>query len=65
MAKAKAAAAVYKPPKVTWKKDFRRNWPVYLMFLPAIIYMVVLHFIPMFGIVMAFENFKISQGYAC
>ena len=63
MAKAKAAAAVYKPPKVTWKKDFRRNWPVYLMFLPAIIYMVVLHFIPMFGIVMAFENFKISQGY--
>ena len=33
------------------------------MFVPAIVYMVVLHFIPMFGIVMAFEDFNIVEGY--
>ncbi len=60
---AKNKAAVLKAPKVTWKQDFRRNWPVYCMFIPAIVFMVVLHFIPMFGIVMAFQNFSISEGY--
>ena len=60
---AKAKAAVYKPPRVPWSKDFKRNWAVYLLFLPAIIYMVVLHFIPMFGIVMAFEDFKVARGF--
>ena len=60
---AKEKAAVYKPPKTPWSKDFKRNWPVYVMFVPAIVYMVVLHFIPMFGIVMAFEDFNIVEGY--
>lgn len=60
---AKAKTAVYKPPRVPWSKDFKRNWAVYLLFLPAIIYMVVLHFIPMFGIVMAFEDFNVARGF--
>lgn len=61
MAKEKVAA--YRPPKVPWSKDFKRNWPVYVLFLPAIIYMVVLHFIPMFGVLMAFENYDIVRGF--
>lgn len=60
---AKAKTVVYKPPRVSWSKDFKRNWAVYLLFLPAIIYMVVLHFIPMFGIVMAFEDFNVARGF--
>ena len=61
MAKNKTTAL--KAPKTTWKQDFRRNWPVYCMFLPALIYLFVLHFLPMFGIVMAFEDFKVSKGF--
>ncbi|MCM1098868.1 MAG: ABC transporter permease subunit [Ruminococcus flavefaciens] len=54
---------VYKAPKVPWKKDFHRNWSVYLMFLPAFILTVVLQYIPMFGIVMAFEDYEVRKGY--
>ena len=61
MAKTKTTA--YKAPRITWRRDFKRNWPVYMMFLPAIIFMVVLHYIPMFGIVMAFQDFNVTKGY--
>ncbi len=60
---AQETVANYKPPKISWKVDFRKNWPVYVLMLPSIIYLVVLHFLPMFGIVMAFENFKVATGY--
>ncbi len=50
-------------PKVTWKVDFKRNWPVYVLFLPAFIYTLVLSYIPMFGIVMAFENYEVNKGF--
>lgn len=60
---AKKAKQTYKPQKVSWKKDFKRNWAVYVLFLPMFIYTIVLHYIPMFGIVMAFENFTPQKGY--
>lgn len=59
MAKEKQA---YKALKLSWKKDFRRNWSVYLMFLPVFIMTLVLHYIPMFGIVMAFEDYQVRKG---
>lgn len=49
--------------KLTWRIDFKRNWPIYIMFLPIIIYEIVLHYVPMFGIVMAFENYNVIDGY--
>lgn len=52
-----------KPPKVAWKQDMRRNWSVYAMYLPAFIMTVVLSYIPMFGIVMAFEDFEPRKGF--
>ncbi|MDL2301414.1 ABC transporter permease subunit [Lachnospiraceae bacterium OttesenSCG-928-D06] len=48
--------------KITWKKDMQRNWPVYLLFLPAFIYIFVLSYIPMFGILMAFQNYEVNKG---
>ena len=47
----------------TWSIDFKRNWPVYVMFIPVIVYEIVLHYLPMFGIVMAFENYQVTKGY--
>lgn len=65
MAKTKTMAAptdlMYTRP--TLKQDFKRNWLVYVLFLPALIYEIVLHYIPMFGIVMAFEDYKVNLGY--
>lgn len=49
--------------KVPWKKDLKMNWGVYLMFIPIFLYTLVLHYVPMFGIVMAFEDYDINKGY--
>ncbi|MDO5422401.1 MAG: ABC transporter permease subunit [Eubacteriales bacterium] len=48
--------------KKSWKQDFRKNWPVYLMFLPLAIYFIIFNYIPMGGILMAFEKFSPSKG---
>ena len=47
----------------SWKTEFKRDWVVYMLFLPIIIYEVVLHYLPMFGIVMAFEDYNVIDGY--
>ena len=47
----------------SWKTEFRRDWVVYLLFLPIIIYEIIFHYLPMFGIVMAFEDYNVVDGY--
>lgn len=47
----------------TWKYDFKHNWFVYVLFIPVLIYFLVFHYAPMFGLIMAFENFKPSRGF--
>jgi ABC-type polysaccharide transport system permease subunit len=47
----------------SWKAEFRRDWVVYMLFLPIIIYEVVLHYLPMFGVIMAFEDYNVVDGY--
>jgi len=49
--------------KVSWKKDIKRNWVLYIIFIPAAVYFIVFHYLPMFGIIMAFEDFKVSKGF--
>ena len=44
--------------KVNWK----RFLPFYLMALPALIYIFINNYIPMFGIVIAFKNYKVTKG---
>lgn len=53
----------FKPPKATWKQDMKRNWSVYTMYLPAFVLTVVLSYIPMFGIIMAFEDYDVRKGF--
>lgn len=45
-----------------WAKDWHHNKMVYLIFLPVFLYFFVFHYLPMFGIVMAFQDFSISKG---
>lgn len=49
--------------KRTWRWDLKKNWAVYLMAAPLMIYLTIFKFIPMFGIIMAFEDFSITKGY--
>lgn len=44
-----------------WKQDFKKNWVLYLIFVPAAVYFIIFNYIPMTGVVMAFQNVSISN----
>lgn len=46
-----------------FKKAMRRCWMLYLMFLPVLIYYIVFHYLPMFGIVIAFQDYRPARGF--
>jgi putative aldouronate transport system permease protein len=48
---------------ISLKSDFRKNWSVYLLFMPILVYFIVFNYLPMFGIVMAFQDFSAIKGY--
>ena len=43
-------------------RDFRVNWAVYVMALPVLAYFIIFNYIPMTGIIMAFQKFQIKKG---
>jgi putative aldouronate transport system permease protein len=45
------------------KKNLRRSLPLLCMFLPAAAVYIVFRYLPMFGIVMAFEDYNIADGF--
>lgn len=44
------------------KKDLCKNWILYVMILPVVIYYVVFAYAPMYGIQLAFKNYRVKQG---
>lgn len=44
------------------KRSIKRYWQLYLLLLPAFVYLLIFRYGPMYGILMAFENFKPKQG---
>ena len=45
-----------------FSKKMKHFWPLYLMFLPGAIYLFINCYIPMFGIQIAFRNYKANMG---
>ena len=41
----------------------RRQLPLYLMLLPCLVLLILFHYYPMYGIVIAFQNFKPLLGF--
>ncbi len=46
----------------SWKKDWKHNKVLYLLFLPVLIYFIFFHYVPMAGILMAFQKYNIRRG---
>lgn len=44
------------------KKDLKRNWAIYLIVLPVVVYYFIFSYIPMAGILIAFEKYSIRGG---
>ncbi|MCM3111924.1 ABC transporter permease [Lederbergia lenta] len=43
-------------------KKILQNWQLYLFILPALLYFVVFHYVPMYGVQIAFKDFVPSLG---
>lgn len=39
-------------------RTLKRTWPFHVMLLPAVIFLIIFSYVPMGGIVMAFQNYK-------
>ena len=44
------------------RRDFQKNWSVYLIALPVILFYLVFHYAPMCGVLIAFEKFTPRKG---
>lgn len=63
-----SAESTKKRPKALTLESMRKSkimkrWQLYLMFLPALIYVILFCYKPMYGIIIAFKNFKLREGY--
>ena len=59
------AIRIRKARKYSWdniRKNTIRNWALVLMVLPALAFYIIFHYIPMGGLLMAFEDFKPKLG---
>lgn len=43
-------------------RDMRKNWLLWLMFLPVFIYYLIFSYVPMYGILLAFKKFRAKKG---
>ena len=43
-------------------KKFLKCWQLYLLFLPPLIYIILFHYVPMYGAQIAFKDYNFSDG---
>ncbi|SMF83146.1 carbohydrate ABC transporter membrane protein 1, CUT1 family [Paenibacillus uliginis N3/975] len=43
-------------------RSIRKNWDLYLLIVPVIVYYIIFHYIPMYGVQIAFKDFIASKG---
>lgn len=46
------------------RKSFRKDWQLYILSLPTLLYVIIFSYIPMYGIKIAFQNYNPSKGFA-
>ncbi|WP_172199532.1 ABC transporter permease [Saccharibacillus qingshengii] len=50
--------------KPSWFKRFGRQWDLQLMVLPALLFILVFSYIPMYGVLMAFQDYSLFDGFS-
>ncbi len=49
--------------KGRFRIHMKAYWPYYLMVLPGVLYLFIFRYIPMFGSVIAFQDFSVARGF--
>ena len=62
----KSSTAIARATDRSWfekaGKDLRMNYSIYLMLLPALVYYILFHYMPMYGAQIAFKDFDYRNG---
>ncbi|WP_342535346.1 ABC transporter permease subunit [Lysinibacillus sp. FSL K6-1151] len=58
----KKQSKVKKNHLVEWKKSIKKNWELYLLLAPVILYFLVFHYYPLYGVQIAFKDFIATKG---
>lgn len=58
----KSKKAAQRPVNGTWKQALTAHKWLYILIVPGVLYMLVFNFLPMGGLVMAFQNFSPYNG---
>ncbi|MDR2759150.1 MAG: ABC transporter permease subunit [Spirochaetaceae bacterium] len=45
-----------------WGRYFWMNRYLYFLLLPCLVYFIIFHYVPMYGLILAFKDFKFSKG---
>ena len=48
--------------RIGWGNYLKRNWELYLFVIPALIYLFAYCYYPMYGVLLAFKNYRIKEG---
>ena len=46
------------------RQYIRRAWPLYVMIVPGVIFVLLFRYYPMYGVVIAFQDFSPAKGFA-
>lgn len=48
---------------MTFKQYMKRAWPLYVMIVPGLIFVLLFRYYPMYGVVIAFQDFSPAKGF--
>lgn len=51
-----------KQKKINFKQILKKIWVCYLFILPMLIYVIIFNYIPMYGIQLAFKDYRVADG---
>lgn len=54
----------YKKPREPMLKGIKRSWRLYVLVAPALLYLIIFHYVPIYGIQIAFRDYVPSLGFS-
>ena len=49
---------------ISWRRDFAKNKWMYIFSIPIVVFLFVFCYIPMFGVIISFQDFKFLEGFS-
>ncbi|WP_214628084.1 ABC transporter permease [Paenibacillus agaridevorans] len=59
----KTKQSIRKGRKSNWNKMIK-NWELYVLLMPTLVYFIVMEYIPMYGLQIAFKDYMVTKGFS-